>query len=36
MRVFMAIGAQIEGNAHVLRLAVGSVDVALGALHLGM
>jgi hypothetical protein len=36
MWVFMAIGAQIERNTHVLRLAVGSVDVALGALHLGM
>lgn len=32
----MAIGALAERNTHVLRLAVGSVRVALGALHLGM
>jgi len=36
MRVFVAIGALAKRNAHVLRLAVWSIRMALGALHLGM
>ena len=36
MRVFVAIGALVKRNAHVLRLAVWSIGMALGALHLGM
>ena len=36
VRVLVAIGALVERNAHVLWLAVRSVGVALGALHLGM
>ena len=36
VRIFVAIGALVERNAHVLRLAVRAVGVALGALHLGM
>ena len=36
MRVFVTIGALVERNAHVLRLAVRPVGVALGALYLGM
>ena len=36
MRVLVAIRAQAEGNAGVLWLAVGTVDVALGALHLSV
>ena len=36
VRILMAIGALVERNTHVLRLPVGSVGVALGALHLGM
>lgn len=36
MRVLVAVGALVERNAHILRLAVRSVRVALGALHLGM
>ncbi len=36
MRVFVTIGALVERNAHVLRLAVRPVGVALGALDLGM
>lgn len=34
VRVFVAVGALIKGDAHVLRLAIGPVGVALGALHL--
>ena len=34
MGVFVAIGALVERNTHVLRLAVRPVRVALGALHL--
>ena len=34
MRVFVAIGAQVEGDAYVLRLPIGAVGMALGALHL--
>ena len=36
MRVPMTVGALVERNAHVLWLAVCSIRVALGALHLGM
>ena len=36
VRILVAIGTQIKWNANILRLAVGAVDVALGALHLGM
>jgi hypothetical protein len=36
VRVFMAVGALIEGDAYILRLAIGSVGVALRALHLGV
>jgi|SRR5579859_817753 len=36
VRILVAIGALVERNTHVLRLAVGTVRVALGALHLGM
>jgi len=36
MGVVVTIGALVEGNAHVLRLAVRPVGVALGALYLGM
>lgn len=36
MRVFVAVGALAEGNARVLRLAVGAIDVALRALHLNV
>ena len=34
MRILVAIGTLIERNAHILWLAVGAVDVALGALYL--
>lgn len=34
MWIFVAIGALVEGNTNVLRLAVRSVGVALRALHL--
>jgi len=34
MRILVAVGAQIKGNADVLRFAIGTVGVALGALHL--
>ena len=34
--IFVAVRALIEGDAHILRLAVGSVGVAFGALHLGV
>ena len=34
MRILVAVGTLIEWNADVLRLSVGSVGVALGALHL--
>lgn len=34
MRILMAVGTLIERNAYVLRLSVGSIGVALGALHL--
>ena len=33
MRVFVAIRALIERDAHVLRLAIRSIGVALGAWH---
>ena len=36
MRVLMAIGTLVERDAYILRLAIGAVDVALGALHLGV
>lgn len=36
MRVLVAVGALIKGNAGILWLAVGSVRMALGALHLGV
>ena len=36
VRVLMTVGALVERNAHVLWLAVCSIRVALGALHLGM
>jgi hypothetical protein len=36
VRILVAIGTQVKGNAYILRLAVGAVDMALGALHLGM
>ena len=36
MGVFVAVGALVEWNPGVLRLAIRSVGVALGALHLGM
>jgi len=36
VRVFVAIGTLVEGDASVLRLAVRSVGVALGALHFFM
>lgn len=36
MRVFMTIGTLIEGNANILGLAVSSIAMALGALHLRM
>ena len=34
MRILVAVGTLIKWNADVLRLSVGSVGVALGALHL--
>ena len=34
--ILVAIGAEIEGYADVLRLAIGTVGVALGALHLSV
>ena len=34
--VFVAIRTLIEGDSHVLRLAIGTICMALGALHLGM
>lgn len=34
VRVLVAIGAEVKGNANILRLAVRAVGVALGALHL--
>ena len=34
VRIFMAIGAQIKGDAGVLRFAIGTIGMALGALHL--
>ena len=36
MRILVAVRTLVEGNAHVLRLAVRSVDVALRALNLRM
>src|SRR5579864_962122 len=36
VRVLVAIGTQVEWNARVPRLAIRSVRVALGALHLGV
>ena len=36
VRIFVAIRAQVEWDADVLRLAIGAVGVALGALHLGV
>ena len=36
MGILVAIGALAEWNANVLRLAIGTVGVALGALHLRM
>lgn len=36
MRVLVAIGTLAERNSNILRLAVGSVGVALGALHLSV
>ena len=34
VRVLVAIGAQVKGDADVLRFAIGTVSVALGALYL--
>ena len=36
VRVLVTVGALVERNAHVLRLAVRPVGVALGTLHLGV
>jgi hypothetical protein len=36
VRIFVAVGAQAEGNADIFRLAVGTVCMALRALHLGV
>jgi hypothetical protein len=36
VRILVAVGTQIKGNADVLRFAIGTVGVALGALHLGV
>jgi len=36
VRIFVAIGAQVEWDANILRLPIGSVGVAFGALYLGV
>jgi len=36
VRIFVAVGALVERNANILRLAIGSIDMTLGALHLGV
>ena len=36
MRVFVAVGAQVESKAGISRFSLRPVGVALGALHLGM
>ena len=36
MRILMAVGALAKRNSNILRLAVGPVGVALGALHLSV